>query len=542
MERAAIYARFSTDLQNEKSTEDQIDLCSKFAAKGGFAVIAIFEDKAKSGASIHGREGLQDLLRQAQQGRFNVIIVEALDRLSRDMEDLAAIFKRLNFNGVKLIPADDGREATTMTIGLRGLVGQLYREDNVLKIRRGMSGLVRDGLSAGGKVYGYQADPVNKGRLLIVEEEAQIVRRIFQEYADGKSPKSICRDLHSEGIRPPRGRWWSPSALNGLEDRQAGLLRNSTYVGKRTWNKVTMVKDPSTGKRVSRANDPGDWQTSIIPELRLISDELWETVQAQLQARSRVGASRSRRPKRFLSGVLACGACGSGMSTSGKDKSGRVRLRCSAHSNSGSCTNPRTYYLERVESLVLDSLAYHLDEPDLIEEYFRAYEEERRRLAADKGRKRIELEKKLSALDGELERLVDFIAKGISTDFTGIGKRMDAVGDEKKAIMSDLLSCEDPEENVMLHPTAIREMAKSITHIRDLLRSGDIDGNDPAAHMIREVLEKVTVIHEPESPQGFVIKVDGKLGAFTRPARFSDEGVCVKVVAEEGLEPPTRGL
>ena len=87
MKPAAIYARSSTELQNEKSTEDQIALCQSYAARHQLDIVATFEDKARSGASVFGRDGLMQLMDAARQNRFSVVIVEALDRLSRDMED-----------------------------------------------------------------------------------------------------------------------------------------------------------------------------------------------------------------------------------------------------------------------------------------------------------------------------------------------------------------------------------------------------------------------------------------------------------------------
>ena len=538
MLRAAIYARFSTDLQNEKSAEDQIDLCSRFAARNGYTVTGIFQDKAKSGASIHGRDGLKELLEQSAKGRFDVVIVEALDRLSRDMGDMASIHKHLQFANVRLIGVHEG-EASTLTVGLRGLVGQMQREDNVHKIRRGMSGLVRDGLSAGGKVYGYASDPINTGHLIIVEQEAAIVRRIFDEYSGGKSPKSICHDLNWEGVSPPRGKRWSPSALNGLEDRGAGILRNTIYIGQRSWNKVRMVKDPSTGRRVSRPNPPDKWQTSRVPSLRLVDDEVWERVQTRLLANKRNRPETMRRPKRLLSGLLGCGACGAGMSTAGKDKSGRVRLRCSAHSNSGSCPAPRTYYLERVEALVLDSLAYHLDEPDLIVEYFKAYEDERRRLNANHARQRSSIEERIDAIDTEVGRLVEFVAKGVGSASIW-GNKVDELIAQKAELEIELSRCEPDDGNVALHPTAIKAMASAIVNVRELLDASQLSGSEPAAEMIRQALERVTIVYAPDAPDGFTLKVNGKLDAFIR--RSDEEGICVTMVAEEGLEPPTRGL
>lgn len=242
-----------------------------------------------------------------------------------------------------------------------------------------MTGLIKQGLSAGGKAYGYRPDPANRGKPVIVPEEAAIVRRIFEEYASGISPKAICRKLNAEYVRPPRGKLWAPSALIGFKARGTGMLRNPIYVGRIVWNKVRMVKDPSTGKRVSRPNPESEWQTAEAPELRIIPDDLFNfnAVQAQLRDRAHSGRKDNmvaqRRPKRLLSGLLKCGACGSGMAVAGKDKSGRTRLRCSAHTNSGACPDPKTFYLDDVEDLVVNSLAHELATPERIQSYAKRY-------------------------------------------------------------------------------------------------------------------------------------------------------------------------
>ena len=127
MTRAVIYARFSTELQNEKSTEDQIALCRAYALKQNLDVITTFEDKARSGASVFGRDGPMKLMDASRQRLFDVVIVEALDRLSRDMEDLAGLHKRLSFQGIEIQAVHDGI-ADAVLIGIRGLVGQMQRE------------------------------------------------------------------------------------------------------------------------------------------------------------------------------------------------------------------------------------------------------------------------------------------------------------------------------------------------------------------------------------------------------------------------------
>jgi hypothetical protein len=104
MTRAVIYARFSTDWQNEKSTEDQIALCRAHATRKGLEIVQTFEDKARSGGSIFGRDGLMRLMDAARARAFDVIVVEALDRLSRNMEDLAGIYNGCLSSGSRSMP------------------------------------------------------------------------------------------------------------------------------------------------------------------------------------------------------------------------------------------------------------------------------------------------------------------------------------------------------------------------------------------------------------------------------------------------------
>ncbi|WP_159587130.1 recombinase family protein [Chelativorans xinjiangense] len=228
MKSAAIYARFSTDLQDERSIEDQVALCRKYAERENLNVVAVFEDRARSGGSVLGRDGLLHLLDRAREHGFDVLVVEALDRLSRDMEDLAGIHKRLTFLGIEIRAVHEGL-INTVVVGLRGLVGQLYREDNAHKVRRGQSGRVGQGLNAGGLTYGYAAVPGDPGRRKIVETEAEIVRQIFHDYVAGSTPRDIAHWLNRERIAPPRGRAWNASTINGNAQRGTGILQNELY-------------------------------------------------------------------------------------------------------------------------------------------------------------------------------------------------------------------------------------------------------------------------------------------------------------------------
>ena len=93
--RAAIYARYSSDLQREASIADQIRLWEELVNRNGWATVEIYRDQAISGSTITNRPGMRELLADAKKAKFDVVVAEALDRLSRDQEDIAAIFKRL---------------------------------------------------------------------------------------------------------------------------------------------------------------------------------------------------------------------------------------------------------------------------------------------------------------------------------------------------------------------------------------------------------------------------------------------------------------
>src|ERR1700732_2041630 len=151
--RAVIYARYSSDLQREASIEDQIRLCRKRIEQDGWEYLHAYTDRALSGASAL-RPAYQRLLEDARHGQFDVVVAEALDRLSRDQEDVAGLFKRLHFAGVRLFTLAEG-EITELHIGLKGTMNALFLKDLAEKVRRGLAGRIHQGRSGGGLCYGY---------------------------------------------------------------------------------------------------------------------------------------------------------------------------------------------------------------------------------------------------------------------------------------------------------------------------------------------------------------------------------------------------
>ena len=210
MTTAAIYARYSSDLQRDASIEDQIRLCKERAKREGWRVVNCYTDHAISGASLI-RPGMQMLLQDAQAGKFDVIVAEAIDRLSRDQEDIAHIYKRTRFASVRIVTLSEG-DVNELHIGLKGTMGALFLKDLADKTRRGLRGRVEAGKSGGGNSFGYdvvrrldaEGLPV-RGERKINAAQAGIVRRIFNDYAAGKAPQAIAKQLNKEAVAGPSG-------------------------------------------------------------------------------------------------------------------------------------------------------------------------------------------------------------------------------------------------------------------------------------------------------------------------------------------------
>jgi site-specific DNA recombinase len=228
--RTAIYGRYSSDNQSEASIEDQVRVCRRYAELEGFTVVAEYEDAAISGASTL-RPGYQKLLEDARKGAFKIVVAESLDRLSRDLADVATLYKHFSYLGTRLCTVGEG-EINELHVGLKGTMNALYLKDLAQKTHRGLEGRVRNGMSGGGICYGYDLVPEQTGARCIDQAEALVVRRIFEEYAAGRSPRKIAMQLNAEGIPGPFGRPWRDTAIRGHITRGTGILNNELYVGR----------------------------------------------------------------------------------------------------------------------------------------------------------------------------------------------------------------------------------------------------------------------------------------------------------------------
>ena len=180
------------------------------------------------------------------------------------------------------------------------------------------------------------------------------------------------------------------------------------------------------------------------------------------------------------------------MSTNDRDKSERIRIRCSAATESGVCRDAKTFYLIAVESAVLAGLEAEMRHPSLIAEYVRTYHEERKRLSAQASAKRAHLEIRLGELDREIDRLVDAIAKGHG-DPAVLGPRSSALDGKRKQVTKELNAEPAVGDVISLYPAVLARYQQQLVHLQDSLSKGVKAGDSEAAEAVRDLVETVKV-------------------------------------------------
>ena len=267
---------------------------------------------------------------------------------------------------------NEGR-ADDLLVGLRGLLGGIHLKDTRDKVHRGMQGVVRDGRSAGGRAYGYRPVPSRTGALKIVEHEPEVVRRIHALRLDGPGSKAIAGALNRDGVLPPRGTTWNASTIIGSPKRGHGLLSNPLYDGRQVWNRVGMVRDPDTGRRVRRDKPVDEWMEEPAEHLRIVPAGVFAAVPARRREQSiRKAEGRPiKRAVRPFSGLLRCALCGKGMAV--HDRRGTaIRIKRATAVESGTCNRTGSARLDRIEGAVLGHLGETLTDRAYLETYVAA--------------------------------------------------------------------------------------------------------------------------------------------------------------------------
>jgi site-specific DNA recombinase len=213
--KVAIYARYSTDQQDETSIAGQAANCMSVALANGWTVVREYGDEAISG-SDDNRPGYLQLLADSEQGKFEGIIVDETSRLTRRPGELPRLLEILAFRNQFLVDCkgfDSRHETAALLASIYGGIDSLELRKIKERTHRGLRERHKAGFSAGGKTYGYTSvpieskDPDSKKRLIILDDQSDVVREIFERYASGESPRAICEDLNARGVPSPGSTW-----------------------------------------------------------------------------------------------------------------------------------------------------------------------------------------------------------------------------------------------------------------------------------------------------------------------------------------------
>lgn len=537
MKRVALYARYSSELQDERSIDGQFAMLRAEAMRRGWIIVREFRDEAMSGYSLIGRPGIDAMLRAASDGHIDVVMSEALDRLSRDLADTENLRKRLAFHGVAIWTLSEGTVEILHT-GLKGMMNSMFLVELGRKTKRGLLNTIAEGRSAGGRTYGYAPVKGETGKLAIDETEAEVVRRILREYAAGASPIAIVQRLNAEQIPGPRGRGWSESTVNGEAKLGHGILHNELYIGVRVWNRQSKRKDPRTGKALMFDNPESEWKRQPAPWLRITDDELWRAVRARHRSVSgkRGGA---KRPKRIFSGLLECGCCGGGMSVVGAGSS----YGCSNRYQKRACDNARTISERQVVTRIIDGLKRALMDREAVREAAALFHARMAREQREASGRRASIAKEVADIDARISRLVNAIADG--------GERGPLLSklkqlEEERDRASESFQAFEQVSPVRLHPNASKLYAETVARLAELLNSPD---NPALREALRGLVGRIVLTPRPLGP-GYEMEVRGDLApllhGLTPPQNglspAVSSGAKVLVGAGPGFEPGTFRL
>lgn len=338
--KAVIYARYSCDKQNEQSIEGQLRVCNEFAQRNGYLIVHNYIDRAVSGKTDH-RNDFQKMLKDSANHSFEYVIVYKLDRFARNRYDSAINKALLKKNGVKVLSAceqiTDSPEGIILESMIEGYA-EYYSAELAQKVKRGMRESCIKGNAAGIKpLFGYGI--VNK-KYVVIDSEAVIVRKIFDDYVSGKQIKEIAAWLKGSGIK-----------THGENDfsigRLSSMLHSRKYIGECYYG--------------------GEVYDNVVPQI--IDNETFEQVQRRLAVNARKSARAKATEPFILSGKMVCAECGALMTgESGTSGNGGTYLYYKCSRKKTKSTNCKSHAIKKelIENRVYEEIIKALGNDDFI--------------------------------------------------------------------------------------------------------------------------------------------------------------------------------
>lgn len=383
---AASYSRFSSDQQRESSITDQQRECREAAEKNAHTIDPNleFSDSAVSGTKLE-RDGLDAMLREAEEGKFQVLYMHSLSRLGRESVIMMPILKKLvHTQGVRVISVTEGidtdRQGWELIASLLSVMHERYIKDLAANVLRGQEGTLLSNFGVGDHRFGYKSEAIPNSatarrgrgskprmRYVIDEEQAAWVRQIFKWFVqERRSLTWITKQLNIQKVpkdhRSKTARWW--------HQQVTGVLRSPKYIGIWRWGERKNVRDPLTGKvrQVYRADEEAERWVRRFPELAIISQEQFLAAQVLLEqnfnrySEFRKGNGRLRPdkqgrpqpgPRKLLTQLIRCAACGSVFYHTGAG--GYSYMQCPNY-RKGLCKCKTALHTKQAEHLILDTI------------------------------------------------------------------------------------------------------------------------------------------------------------------------------------------
>lgn len=540
--RTALYARFSSDVQKDRSIDRQNADLEKAAPRLGLKLhkSLYFADRAQSATSLFDRPGLtRDLMNAAKAKKFDAVLVEHTDRLSRNRADLFWLVEMFKFYEIKLFTPMG--EVTDLQLTFDGHQNADFIIKLAGRVKSGQDEITREGKVASCISYGYDAVPNQPGVRVINKVEAQIVRRIFTEYANGASPREIAKGLMKDRIPSPNGGTvWNFQGIVGGDSTctNRGLLHNELYRGKIVRNRYRNVKNPETGKTIKRKAAEEDLIVIDAPRLRIIEDALWDAAHAVRLARRAEKFPSGQRAKAILarktyllSGLLRCASCSSQMTITGTATGGRIA--CSNATYRQSCDHVKSYSLVRITDEVIAKMVKELTDPEFLKRRMKARAAERAQAESEQRNERHDVQRKLDRINVQIAKLVraadDDDANELPPELLSSMKAKEV---ERAALQERLRLLGDDSNVTILQPAAMGAFGKSVETLAKLLRR---NSDDPACRMAFANIIDSIVVHPTEKRQPYELSMYARLSAMKGIDLFPQQRTHREMLAAEGF-------
>lgn len=456
--KAVLYARYSSDLQTETSIEAQTNAIQKYCDDNGIKLIGEYIDRAKSGTTTAKRTEFNRMIEDSKKREFDYVIVHKLDRFARDRYDSAIAKHELRKNRVSVLSVtehiDDSPESKILEALLEA-IAEYYSRNLGREVLKGFLVRARKSLHTGGiPPLGYNVDTVTN-MLVINEQEAVIVRDIFERYVKGQSYVQIIRYLNSKGYRTKLGNEFNKNSLHDL-------IRNKKYAGYFMYN----VYDGKHNRHLRKPDDEIVCIKGGVPAI--ISEEIFNKAEDMMMSRKHAPGANSAKVPYLLSGLVRCGECGAIMTgnrkTSGKGVVTRT-YRCE-HKVSVDCHN-KEVRTDRLEEFVLRQLEKYIFREENIPKILEELNKQKLSQNSSVSDEVAIIEKRIKEVIRQRDNIVSAIASGCNLiDFKGkldILRQDEELLNERKATLqavnevASVISEKELRDTITKFSKAIRE-------------------------------------------------------------------------------------